>query len=221
MKKLGMMLLLVGVIVAFGASQALAALVPIANSGSVDFGVTDGSLTGLPAGSTLLTSLSIPFEEISGSGKNAIKGVFDQEVWRDSSGYLFFVYQISNTGPSVTTVPSYNDITRLTAQDFGGFLTSVGYHAAAGEVKPTDADRNSVGSVIGFDFTIPITTSTASLVIATNAKWYTQGDISIIDGATADLTAWGPAVPEPASMVLFGIGLLGCGGRVIRKKFMA
>jgi PEP-CTERM motif len=149
---------------------------------------------------------------------NAIGGV------RAGAG-LDFMYQFANVPKTGTD----DSIGRLTAIDFTGFATDVGYNIAlngvgiwaVGTGTPGSVDRQSADD-IGFNFSVPfsvpMTPGTTSVVleIATNAtapNW-TTGKIALIDGGSLNEDAFqpGPPVPEPATMLLFGSGLVGLAG---------
>lgn len=133
------------------------------------------------------------------------------------AGDLDFVYQVSNSASSV------DSIGRVTAIDFTGFLTDVGYTATGsslpgglfvdGTVAPELVDRVSA-DVVGFSFNAPLTvligpgqTSTV-LIIETNATNFTAGNVNLIDGSVSQVSAFQPTtVPEPTSFTLLGLGI--------------
>jgi hypothetical protein len=97
-------------------------------------------------------------------------------------------------------------IERATLGYFGGFDTSVSYLAGS-SAAPTDATRDTLGAVIGYDFLGLTPGEVETLVVYTNAQGAdTGGAVSIQDG-TAGYNVGLSAAPEPVSATLLPIGL--------------
>jgi PEP-CTERM motif-containing protein len=190
---------------------------------------------GTPAG-TLLASLSAPFVSTLGTDS----GTAVSAVFRESGGTLDFYYQVNNnltaTNCGHAGQQGCDPLSRVTATNFFGFLTSTGFRVdgatlagslfANGTVTPVTADRNIVGDVVGFNFNppdaakiLPGLTSNV-LVISTNATAFAAGNVSIIDGGTTTVASFQPArstVPEPTSLLLVIGGLIGLAARRLRR----
>jgi hypothetical protein len=181
---------------------------------------------------TLLAFLSVPF--VSTLGTTA--GTLVSAVFEESGGTLDFYYQVTNdlTAPNCGSAwqSACDPISRETDTSFTGFTTALGFRVDGstlptgifidGTVAPVTGDRNSVGNVVGFSFNPPdqakIQPGQTSnvLVISTNATNFKAGNASVIDGGTTTVAAFEPAVgpskiPEPASIILLGGGLLALG----------
>jgi hypothetical protein len=131
------------------------------------------------------------------------------------AGDLTFVYQFAVTA---------GDIGRLTASLYGAFATNVTQTNTLGMISAFSADRGGSGDPIGFNFTNPpgVTPGQTSqfLIIDTNATNFTAGNIGVIDAVTSNIPGFAPAgqVPEPASVVMFGLGFAGMCGYTLRRR---
>jgi hypothetical protein len=178
---------------------------------------------------TLLASLTAPFTSTLGSDS----GMLVSAVFREAGGTLDFYYQVTNnaTAPNCGTSgkPACDPLSRETNTDFLGFVTSTGGRVDGGSlpggifvdgtVPPVTADRNGAADVVGFGFDQTDTTkihpgqASTVLVISTDATNFTAGNASVIDGGVATVSAFEPAaIPEPASLLLLGGGLVALGG---------
>ena len=143
----------------------------------------------------------------------------------------------------MTNDSALNLVHRLTASSFAGFITDVwfvtngasvpcaecpGGFFLTGSQDPLTFDSDAVGDVVGFNFPTPgfevdPAETSLLLLIQTNATSFQSGLVSVINGGAVSVTAFAPAddstdVPEPASLMLFGIGLVGMGAAMWRKR---
>lgn len=142
----------------------------------------------------------------------------------NSLGGLTFIYQFTNDSKSP------NAVTQFTVQDdeLPLFATDVSYQIPAGGlVVPTLEDRVTA-DVVGFRFIGPIVGSgvvtpgstSAILVIQTDAQFWKPIVANVIDGSTANPASYGPsAVPEPGSIALASIGGIGLLLGAVRRHF--
>jgi len=181
----------------------------------------------LPAGSTVaISGATLIVPEVSTAWSVPItggyfKGTLSTWVYQDDTDKnLIFAYQVYNDADSKDSVD------RLTAIGYYGFTTDMNYQSAS--VSPVYIDRKANGDTIGWDFKygslgtyIPAGSYSSVLWVETDAYYYTNQMVGIIDGQTVNTPSYGPAVPEPTTMAFLGFGLLGLGARKLRKRFKA
>lgn len=176
------------------------------------FGTITGA--GLPSGSVFQFGTVVPFSFPT------LSGSLTQDVYLNSTGYLF-QYRLTSAG-------STDAIGRMTLTDFTGFYTEVdGYLVAAGDDMPHSSNRSLSGGTIGFEFInsgagdsgLAPGKSSYALWVQTDAKYIGAGQAHLINGGTHDLNVYGPAIPEPGTMLLLGMGIFGLFG--LRRKKIA
>ena len=208
MRKPGSTLLL-GLIVLLAASAFATTLPPFTSSP----GVAPNTLGSLPSG-TLVDSTGVinyHFGTITNPNKNT--GSFKEDVYRDASGFLFFVFQIQVTKGDIKTISS---------GDWDNAIAiNVEETAAGGTVKPLGVDRNGYGT-IGINFYNPLVLAgqkSYDVILYTDARLYIPGGIGLIDsGSSPTLPGFVAATPEPATLSLLSIGLIGIG--TLRKRYL-
>jgi len=147
----------------------------------------------------------------------AESGTYSAYVVRTDTGTLDFVYKFANDSSSASKLE------RMTAYDFAGFKTNVGYVSGSGNVAPGSADRTTDGEVVGYNFLasgVDPGKSTDIMVIATNATQFKAGTYTFQDGGATTVAAYAPALstPEPSSLLFAGFGSVLLLGLVRRRR---
>jgi len=174
-----------------------------------------------PVGGAILASTATGFI-VAGAFSGTL---YSDVIAGDTSnplGGLTFVYRVDNNGLS-----GPNSIGRMSIASMLGFAIDASYNPSAG-VAPASIDRNPSGDVIGFNFVpTPIDplagflapgSSSARLIVQTNAPAYTSAVASLIDGGVITVPTFGPAVPEPSSIMLGLGGLVSLAALRLRRR---
>lgn len=141
-----------------------------------------------------------------------------------AGGCLDFYYQVTNNTGSATSLDRLsNFFFGMTIVDAAFRITAPTLNApgfVAGTHAPILASRSTDGDTVTFTFSPPTSNrvfpgeTSNIVVIRTNATNFTTGYTSVIDGGAATVVTYSPsaAVPEPASLLLMGTGLLALAG---------
>jgi hypothetical protein len=177
----------------------------------------------LPAGAYLVAPTSVPVTGLNALGEIRFTGTLTYAVYTEAAtGFLDFLYQYH-------AASSVDPVQHLAMTDFAGFTTDVTHLTAApagfaaGTLIPDSASRSPApGSVVSFDYITPNSigpgATTETLAVHTNAILTAPGTTNIIDGAITSIVTLGPrSAPEPATLTLFGGGLLGLVGCMWRR----
>jgi hypothetical protein len=176
------------------------------------------SAEALPAGMTELATNTAPYAGIGFLGTVTSKVFTNDSSNPFGANRLTFTYQITNAPESVHVLH------RLTASDYTGFQTDVGFDGATG-VPPSRVER-STADVVGFNFIetvgggaglITPGSSSRTLVIQTDAPAFRPSFVSLINGGVSTVASFAP-VPEPGTWILASLGLLGLLGLVRRAR---
>lgn len=209
--------------VAVCSSAAIADPLPVGGTVFPVSGVAD-------AGGSLVTSIGPqPFSTATFNG-TLLSSVYMDDTSNPydptgTLGLLTFTYLLSNSSTSA------DGIERMEVSSFDPYLTDVSYKTPNSGLVPEFADR-ATSDIVGFAFDSayggagPLSPglTSALLVIHTDSTGFVPGMASIIDSRTGTLLALAPSLhantipsPEPASIVLFGLGILGVLFAVRRK----
>lgn len=181
------------------------------------------------SGLTAVASLSSPFSTtVTSSGTATMAGTLYSDVYKNSQGYLTFVYKVSTDSAASTA-----DVLRVTLADLwlsdGSILVSDNGADGSGQSTGAWTNGNPLGitwsvsqqqldiqfSAFGLGTVLNNATGDYSALVffATNVKYYTMANAGIIDGVTSNADYLGPThLPEPATMAVWSVlGLAGAG----------
>ena len=143
---------------------------------------------------------------------SSFSGNLEAAVYRESDGYLDFVYQFTNTNN-----PNNDTIETFVASDFSGYSIDADDEAVGGDISPATVQSSpgpgpDAGANITFSFKSPSPgvdpgQSSDILIIHTNATNYdVLGNVSLQDSGQANIVTPEP-VPEPASAAMLTLAL--------------
>jgi hypothetical protein len=210
-----------GLAVLGGALSASTASAIILVAGDDDI-IASGEIK--PVGGVVVAGgVPVPFKALTFDGTLTTTVISGDES--NELGGLTFVYQFTNLGSSP------NAINRFTISDpeLPLFATDVSYQIPADDLVVPSLMGRTTADVVGFfwigspigDGVVKPGSISAILVIQTNANFWKPILANVIDGSTANPASFGPTVPEPSTVALSGLGVvglaLGAVGRRLRR----
>ena len=164
-----------------------------------------------PGGALVASLIDVPFTGVDFFDTVFFTGTLSQFVRLNLTG-LVFEYKFTNDPGST------DEIGRLSTTNYTGFSSDV--DASGPGTIPFFMVRSGSGSTVSFDFPfggVDQGDTTGLLWIQTDSEFFGPGSTVLLDGGRASVHTFGPAIPEPSSLLLFGAGMLGLASLKMKK----